>query len=60
MPELPKPLQIPDDLYYVVKSMVDAWNEKRVISIQTKDLKLNPPDPDNEEHKIEIRILKKR
>lgn len=43
--DLPKPLAIPDDLYYVVRQLVDAWNEKRIISIQTKDLKLTPPDP---------------
>lgn len=51
----PGPLDIPEDLYPVVKDLVDAYNEKRVISIQER--RPNTKDPEDRELKIEIRLL---
>lgn len=51
----PEPFEIPDGIIDLVKEIVDAHNEKRIVSIQTK--RPNPRDPEDKLKKIEIMLL---
>ncbi|HEX2868757.1 MAG TPA: hypothetical protein VHO03_17080 [Ignavibacteriales bacterium] len=53
--EKPAPFEIPDDIIDLVKEIVDAHNEKRIVSVQTR----RPADPGDRQRKIEIIILDK-
>ncbi|HEX2866515.1 MAG TPA: hypothetical protein VHO03_05715 [Ignavibacteriales bacterium] len=52
----PEPFEIPEDIIDLVKEIVDAHNEKRIVSIQTR----RPADPEDKLRKIEIIVLERK
>ncbi|MGE5354007.1 MAG: hypothetical protein ACM3P0_18110 [Acidobacteriota bacterium] len=52
----PEPFEIPDGIVDLVKEIVDAHNEKRIVSIQTR----RPADQEDPLRKIEIIVLERK